>query len=235
MTVINVKQVQNIFTLEGNPYKKYKKDLENMKDKLDSSFYDQMYFLEYEKMKSNMIWETYYENFVLIPSLLCYGDYYGTILEQSNHKEFLENFGDLPYIWEDCICGINSIVIESKAIENEEIIEMLNSLCDYPLLNEEIYYNICEEKYIESWKEFAEEDFKKLIINYLNLDDEFDFFLNEIESEHLLNFYESLIPSGEYYIEETGGIFIPIDECKNQLTKRKLVQFIKELKENKII
>jgi len=170
---------------------------------------------------------------VVIPNALTYGDYTNSLVEKSNHEVFLEEFGD-----REGVVPVSSafncwaIAITAKAIvENEDIVECLNSLQDYPLINDEKHSELCLDEYWEMWEQFGQHDFVKELCKVLTPDHYgFDDLLEENDpSSSLLDLYEKGIPSGEYYIEETGGICLKIEESVSNLTLADLAQCVKNI------
>ena len=173
------------------------------------------------------------DGWVLKPHLLTYGDYVGSMVEKTNNQVFWDEFGDRAGVSNEYE-GFHSyaIALTADAIrDNEDIVETLNALADYPLLDEEKHSELCMDEYQESWENYGQSDFideicRKLTPHHYDFDD----FLDEAGSDKLMTLYESGIPSGEYYIEETGGIALNVDTSVDNLTLEDLAQWVKEVK-----
>ena len=118
----------------------------------------------------------------LMSNYMQYGDYDNScMIERSNVKLFLESFGQLPFIFKVwggygstgiaiALKGLMDPLNEEKALE---IIETLNNLNDYPVIDDEDMSNMEYECFLESLDSFEIRDCNKLLATqYLvNVDD----------------------------------------------------------------
>jgi hypothetical protein len=75
------------------------------------------------------------------PELLAGSDYSGGTLQRSNNKAFLDSFGDVEGVYEiRGGMGTYGVAVRLDVYENnKEIKETLDSLEDYPLINEDLF------------------------------------------------------------------------------------------------
>lgn len=82
--------------------------------------------------------------------------------------------------------------------------EMESALEDYPVLNEEDLSNREYEAYLESWESYGNSDFLRLLVKYQGLSDEAEDALYYVPSDTMREYFESLVPSGDYSAGEDG-------------------------------
>lgn len=103
-----------------------------------------------------------------IPAQCSFGDYCGSLVEKTNIKAMQEI---LDGIEEEKGIEVYSILHEAystqslcllpRAFAFPEVVEALNSLTDYPLLDESLHSALELEAQAESWSSWAREDFKR--------------------------------------------------------------------------
>jgi hypothetical protein len=103
----------------------------------------------------------------LIPRYMQFGDYDNScMVERSNKKVFLEEYGDSSIVYEATGGhGSESIALSIKELlnpDNEEkaqsIIDRLNALNDYPCIDDEDISNMEYEAFIEALNDYGIED-----------------------------------------------------------------------------
>jgi hypothetical protein len=132
---------------------------------------------------------------------LSYGDYdHSSAVERSNVRMFLKEFKDHPdvrvkqggYGWE-------AIFIDVLCTDTE-IIEMLQSLENYPCINDEDVSNLEMEMEQESWENWIKSDFLQAIVKHYKADWE------DADTDKLYTLYNELKESTNTYFEvEAGG------------------------------
>lgn len=88
-------------------------------------------------------------------------------------------------------------------------------LDDYPILNDDDYYERQYDEYMDSFQSYGYKDFIDELVTKFNLSYDEEEILYNREWDDLMEFYESLIPSGEYFIEESSGLYLNIDHAIN--------------------
>lgn len=179
---------------------------------------------------------------VLIPALLQYGDYGGSHVEKSNYELFLAEFGDNP--WVDIILGYygyHAIALHPNALKDSEIVETLAALAEYPLIDDQHYSDMTWNEYQETFAEYGVSDLSRALYRRLDSGNHsrcgdflYDHDCEPGEISIWREWYESLIPSGEYFIDENGGLgcglYLPVDDVANNATDAQIVQLIKKLR-----
>lgn len=102
---------------------------------------------------------------------------------------------------------------------------MLEELEDYPILNEDAFSNLEYEEYHEAWENYAKEDFTKALKEKFSLSHRLTEYL--LKHDYLQTYYETLIPSGEFYTSDNSGLYINVDYAVMGADMENLVNFIK--------
>lgn len=90
-------------------------------------------------------------------------DYSGGICNRSNHQSFLEMFGGRPGVL-DSYGGYGTYAIFLRAdVDDEEILDCLRGLADYPLIDDEALSALEVQMSNEAWEHWAESDFRQAI------------------------------------------------------------------------
>jgi hypothetical protein len=96
--------------------------------------------------------------------------------------------------------------------------EAMGALSDYPVLDESDYSEREYNDYCESWQNWACKEFTRELIRKFDLGDDAEDKLEDLSYDAAREFYESLIPSGEYYIDESSGVYVnvklAVDHCE---------------------
>lgn len=139
------------------------------------------------------------KNLYLVPPIMSGGDYSGSMYNESNHRAFLAEHGDIPGI-HDVYGGFGSfgVAIRLDALANEDIKRDLTYMEENGVLSDEDYYEL-QNKYInKDWEEYVRDDFLKQVR-------ESDSFLSDlkISKPKLLElFQECTSETGEYWESE---------------------------------
>ena len=193
----------------------------------------------------------------IIPKLLFGSDYSGTLVEKSNAQAFAEQFKDGQGIWWQWVYGGHGtygIVIDRQAIPEEEdpeepdtldaVLECLESLTDYPLLDDDLHTNMEIEAQDEAWNDWARGDFQKVIKQRIRreeearkLDEEGESVdVDEIEGDFdaalLFEVFCAVSDRiGEYWTNEQGDqMYIRVEKLADRLTPEELKQLIASIK-----
>ena len=124
-----------------------------------------------------------------------YSDYSGCVVERSNCDVILESFEDYISngIWEVYGgYGSRGIVYQPSMLENEEFKDMLESLDNYPLVDEDHFSNLEFEIESESWEDWIKFDLSRLLdqsdLSYPDDDDKFRDKFYQIIMDHDIYF-----------------------------------------------
>jgi len=164
------------------------------------------------------------EDLFLIPDYLQYGDYDSSSMpERSNYKTFIEDYGDIPGIYE--IYGGNGstgIAISVKWLlspDNEdkarEIINLINGLNEYPVIDEELMSSMEYDAFIEAIDNYGSGDFISAMAKKFNLE------IYDYDGEKVKDLILDINRAGhsEYYvIESDGSVYIDIERLIAQIT-----------------
>lgn len=127
-------------------------------------------------------------------------------------------------------CGWLEIIIVKPGSDAEKVAnEIESSLENYPVLDETDLSNREWEGYQEGWQNYARRDFIKGLSRKFNLRDcTYDFLDDNCDDEALQSFFQSLIPSGEYFYAESSGVCVntsyAIDKCNRDMLAKFLRQ-----------
>lgn len=141
------------------------------------------------------------------------GDYGGSLVGKSNTEiltgeyKFIKVFGEYSSI--SCMIGIQSLIDMPKE-ESERILDLLEGLNDYPIIDDETLSELEYEQIEESWNNWGEYDFKRAIGLKFNLDIS-DYKLKSDSS--LRELFDNLADkANEYWYNESGyNMYINID------------------------
>jgi hypothetical protein len=170
---------------------------------------------------------------VLIPRFLSYGDYDNScMVERANFKTFLEEFGDSPWVYTvSGYYGYEAIAIHPNGLKVKEISETLAALESYPVLDDELLSAMEWDAYQTDWEDYGRKDFIDLLVKEFDLSDRLEEMLEDLESEPIQEFFESLIPSGDFFIIESGGIcYIRLRESVKNCDRDRLAKFLKSIR-----
>jgi hypothetical protein len=150
----------------------------------------------------------------LISKYMQYGDYDDScMVERSNYKLFLENFGDLNGVYTiSGGYGSSGIALSIAWLSNPdnedksiEIIDLLNNLNDYPCIDDEDMSNMEYESFLEALDNFAIRECNDLLSKQFLLD-VYDY--NEDKLKDVLLDSNSKLSYDAYEIESGGSCYI---------------------------
>lgn len=140
---------------------------------------------------------------------LCFGDYdHSCSVERSNVRVFEEMFSESPDILkQNYNYGAEYIYIDI-CTDNEEIIEVLEGLENYPVIDNDDMSNLEQEMFYEAWENTYKGDFLRMIekekdVNYVESNND----------EKLLEFFNGLCEKSNicFTVEAGGNVYIDLD------------------------
>jgi hypothetical protein len=146
---------------------------------------------------------------------LGFSDYDGksTAVERSNLRMFLKKFKKCRRIKHvSGCCGYEAIAIDITCI-NQEIINTLVALDDYPIINDEDHSRMENEMEEEAWESWLKRDFISAI------EKKFDAYDSDPDEDELLELYYELKEknNADAYIKPGGIFYISIHRLLEQL------------------
>lgn len=161
-----------------------------------------------------------------LSELLSGSDYSGGSVTVSNHRVFLEQFKEIDGVHDVYgEYGTYAIAIREDCLENEDIIEVLQRLSKYPVIDEEDMSMVEIECEQESWESFIKSDFRRELHKKFDEDDGdlISDMIDDISDENLWNFFTNKMEETNTYFEhETGCVcYVDIDRIINVITMGK--------------
>lgn len=161
----------------------------------------------------------------IMPDECSGSDYSGGIYNISNHRSFLKMFKNVDGVY-DVWGGLGTFLIAIRLDvyeSNEEIKEVIDSLKDYCIIDEEdltqLEYNLQDK----AWKNWAKSDMIRLIKSSHN-------FLEDFEEENLPDFdslfYQSAEEANEYWEPDGNDVYIRLENICPYLRDRILVKIM---------
>jgi hypothetical protein len=137
-----------------------------------------------------------------------YGDYCGAPHTASNCRVLLEEFGGSPQCREACgSYGSRSVVIDPRYL-SDELLESLQSLEDYPILDENDCSELELELQDEAWESWAKRDFSQSLEERLSSlcgDELAEQAVKSLSSAELWAVFESLREEASEYWQSQGS------------------------------
>lgn len=165
---------------------------------------------------------------VCILRVLSGGDYAGSCaVEYSNYLEWQDLFADtLSVDWWTVSGGYGSYGIAIRVdTENEEILEMIGSLSDYPVINDDRLSQVEMEWQDYSYRDYVARDFLEGIEKQF----EIELLIDSPEDSDLVSalFYACADRSNEYWeVEQHGTAYIRVDRLVQTVEYADLVPFL---------
>lgn len=136
------------------------------------------------------------------------GDYCGAPHTASNCRVLLEEFGGSPQCREAYgSYGSRSIAIDPRYL-SDELLESLQSLESYPVLDEEDCGALELELQVEAWESWAERDFQRALESRLSSfcgDETAEEITGSLDSDQLYSLFESLREEANEYWESQSS------------------------------
>lgn len=122
--------------------------------------------------------------------------------------------------------GWYEIIIVDPASPEADIARDIESrLEDYPVLDDDDFSRREWDDYLESWRNWGASDFRRILAKMVS-GPAAEALIDDADDDALMEFHESLIPSGEYYICESSGVSIRIHEP----SRDQLATFLRQLR-----
>lgn len=152
-------------------------------------------------------------------------DYSGCTYTKANHNTILESFGDSECIWDmyggynsyDILFGLSELLQCPQDIF-DEILDNLESLEDYPILDEQELYKVEDDAIQDAWDSWAMSDYTRAIEKTYE-DDSMEF--EWPDSNTLFSLFVDIAErANEYWYNEGSGqdMIIDIDKVANATT-----------------
>lgn len=135
------------------------------------------------------------------------GDYSGSTVEKANHKEFMAQFGELPWVHEyhggygtyGVVVNVKEWIASDDESSAESMIEIFEGLEDYPLINEEALSLLEMELSDEAWDSWGQSDFRQALENDCEFVD-----IEIVDAGKFRQFFEAAREAVNVYWESVG-------------------------------
>lgn len=186
--------------------------------------YDEAYWLNHGDVEDEVHWshlqvsgprDLIDARDILMPEHMVGGDYSGDSSTRANYTSFMAEFGEVPGVI--AIYGSHGSYAVGIRIEavNEEMVEILEKLQDYPIIDEEKMSEVESEWENEAWENWARSDFRRALTRKFPAreDDIDEFFDNEGEDFDTVwaLFEDARERSNTDWRTEHSGMHIDID------------------------
>ena len=162
----------------------------------------------------------------IMPELLSGSNYSGGSLTKTNFETFLGLYGKREGIH---VCygghGTFAVAIRADVAETQDIADTLNSLEDYPVLDDKAYETeqTCRKK--EAWENWAQRDFQSAVER--GVSEYLEDWEPEDDFEQL--FFTGCDESGRVFQEESdGSMFIEVKTVASYMTDHVLAEKVPE-------
>jgi hypothetical protein len=187
-----------------------------------------------ERLSAEKLWQS--ATLVFCPDYFSSGDYGGSLIELSNLQTFLEDYSNVPGVYELYgSYGSAGLALDVRHI-TEEILEDLGALQSYPIRSEDHLCHLELEKEEEAWECWAERDFRTALIKEaLELFssaseaqlESLEEALEEAESGALAELLRSLQERGNLYWEtETNSRWCDVKRAAEELLPEDLAALL---------
>jgi len=158
----------------------------------------------------------------IMPELLSGSDYSGGSLSKSNYETFLDLYGKREGV-HDCHGGMGTfaVAIRADVAEAEDIAETLDSLEDYPVLDESHHSKEQCNREKEAWNGWVERDARNKV------EVEVQKFIEDWEPDDNFEerFYDACEETGECFQEESdGSMYIKVDKLVPNIADKILAE-----------
>lgn len=168
-------------------------------------------------------------------------DYSGSMVEKANYKEFGELFPDIPYVHNSYgghgtfaifieLCRFLSadLSLENENPTPENILETIEGLEDYPLINDEAISHLEMEATEEAWNDWIAFDLKRAIEKAFNV--EFDYCADESQPNskqaYATLFWSWCEKANEYPQDDWGSMYVRIEKLIPHINRDELEPFV---------
>lgn len=108
---------------------------------------------------------------------------------------------------------------ETNEAALREADEIAASLDNYPVLDDEAHSRLEWEEYTEAWTRYGCRDFIRSLAKEFELKDSTVYRMRDADESILLDWFQSLIPSGEYFTPYSDGISVRTDTAVDNLAR----------------
>jgi len=157
-------------------------------------------------------------------------DYSGGTIERANYNVLVDEYGDLPgvvQLWGGH--GTFSVaIVASRELwrhdRAEELLEALEGLDNYPLLDEDELCEVEAEAEAEAWSDWIASDFARALPTQHG---------DDIEDDDLKALYRAACDAGNVYVEfETGGAaYIDVDKVAKHVDRKALAVALRKARQ----
>ena len=153
-----------------------------------------------------------------LPELMTGSDYSGDSVTKSNYRVFLEQFKEIDGIHD--VYGDYSrysVAIREDCL-TEEMIEILESLANYPVIDEVDMSMLEMDLELEAWESWIKSDFQREL--HKKFDKEDPYVIDKISDNKLYElFSDKMEESNTYYVHEEGfNVGVDIDRIVAAIT-----------------
>jgi hypothetical protein len=175
----------------------------------------------------------------LIPELLCYSDYSdSSTIHVANRRAFLQEYEDYcielygDFNYHGIALSIDWLCAEENKETASEMLETLEALENYPVIDEEVLSEVEMELSNEAWESWVEHDYVRGLEEHheitLDINDEnkgpFGVMFNEVLNREEI-----------YWYPENVDMTIKISDVVEATTLRDLIPFIDDWGENEVL
>ena len=160
------------------------------------------------------------------------GDYGGSFFDAANRTTLAETFDNLGIDYFIGYSLYSEFIAFDSYTESQEIAdelkEIFNALTEYPVLNDELYYSMEYEQFIEQWDSYTTKDVLSSVYEGICLND-FD-----LDNEPLIGYLRSLACQHSCWCLEYNSVYYDVDrlaKCINDEEKHKVAKLLNAAKE----
>jgi hypothetical protein len=179
--------------------------------------------LDYSDLNRIASWDDPNNQDFYLPAECRGSDYSGDSVTVANYRAFLESFGNVDGVFEvRGGHGTYAIAIRLSTLgENEEIRQCLDQLEEYPLIDDDTWFDVENAARDDAWDSWVKQDFRIAMGSRMGEDFNFD----SVDDGDLRMFFEeSASVANEYWQNETGNsAWIRVERVANVLTMDDLV------------
>jgi hypothetical protein len=108
--------------------------------------------------------------------------------------------------------------------------ELAASLESYPVLDEESQSRMEWEEYADSWGSYGCREFIRELSRKFNLSEATCYVLEDAGEDEVREFFESLIPSGCFFVPESSGVSIEYAHAVDNCARDTLAGFLRSIR-----
>ena len=108
--------------------------------------------------------------------------------------------------------------------------ELAASLESYPVLDDESHSRMEWEEYVDSFCAYGRRDFIRCLSRKFELAQSTCYVLEDVDEDKIMEWFQSLIPSGEYFTPQSDGVSIRCDTAVRNCTRDALARFLRSIR-----